>query len=270
MPIDAVWRQAVKNLNGCLHNDDKIWRMAFAKIEGALPKEIKMIKNNPLKSIELNWDPKPVINFLDPKQFYEHYQELCDLIYNPPPRIIYTIPEEELISSCASELESTFNPNSNSDNDNNKNNSSSSKQKLRWFSNNNESIMLKCTHNTNTEFDLRYPGKNPIKLESHLHICIDLKIIAQAIFLPLVKVAQLVSVRNREELGITAKEIQRFGSTSRIDIPINITKEEICRYHITNNLWIKGMLSAPTRTIKTDEFKKFRPTTTYTAQNVTQ
>ncbi|KAG9288110.1 hypothetical protein G9A89_017705 [Geosiphon pyriformis] len=31
--------------------------------------------------------------------------------------------------------------------------------------------------------------------------------IAQAIFLPLVKVAQLVSVGNREELGITARKI---------------------------------------------------------------
>ncbi|KAG9301346.1 hypothetical protein G9A89_018018 [Geosiphon pyriformis] len=42
--------------------------------------------------------------------------------------------------------------------------------------------------------------------------------ITQAIFLPLVKIAQLVSVKNREELGITAKGIQKFGSMSRIDI----------------------------------------------------
>ncbi|KAG9285852.1 hypothetical protein G9A89_013277 [Geosiphon pyriformis] len=40
----------------CPHDNDKIWRMAFAKIEG---------------------DPEPVINFLDPKQFHEHYQELA-------------------------------------------------------------------------------------------------------------------------------------------------------------------------------------------------
>ncbi|KAG9306336.1 hypothetical protein G9A89_018219 [Geosiphon pyriformis] len=50
--------------------------------------------------------------------------------------------------------------------------------------------------------------------------------IAQAIFLPLVKIAQLVSVGNREELGIIAKEIQEFGSTGRIDIPVNIVEEE--------------------------------------------
>ncbi|KAG9293366.1 hypothetical protein G9A89_007612, partial [Geosiphon pyriformis] len=37
--------------------------------------------------------------------------------------------------------------------------------------------------------------------------------IAQAIFLPLVKIAQLVSVGNRKKLKITAKGIQEFGST---------------------------------------------------------
>ncbi|KAG9299258.1 hypothetical protein G9A89_013906 [Geosiphon pyriformis] len=51
--------------------------------------------------------------------------------------------------------------------------------------------------------------------------------IAQTIFLPLVKIAQLVSVGKREKLGITARGIQEFGSTSRIDILVNMAKEEI-------------------------------------------
>ncbi|KAG9288351.1 hypothetical protein G9A89_021382 [Geosiphon pyriformis] len=51
--------------------------------------------------------------------------------------------------------------------------------------------------------------------------------IAQTIFLLLIKIAQLVSVGNREELGITAKGIQGFGSMDRIDVPVNITKKEI-------------------------------------------
>ncbi|KAG9293538.1 hypothetical protein G9A89_005541 [Geosiphon pyriformis] len=233
-----------------------------------------------------------------------------DPIYNPPPCMIYTIPEEEPISSCTLESESTFNPNSNSDNDNDENNSSSSvqngnknindsdfdsnpktyitlsdltkEQELKWFSNNNEGIMPECTHDINAEFDLRYPGKDPIKLEFCTYI--DLKIaleipattmiqlasksslakkkinirrgiidaeyvgniiamlqnnsektyiiesnkkIAQTIFLPLVKIAQLVSVRNREELGITVRRIQRFGSMSRIDILINMVEEKV-------------------------------------------
>ncbi|KAG9299994.1 hypothetical protein G9A89_009722 [Geosiphon pyriformis] len=51
--------------------------------------------------------------------------------------------------------------------------------------------------------------------------------IAQAIFLFLVRVAQLVSVGKKEELGITAKGIQGFGSTDRIDVPVNMAEEEM-------------------------------------------
>ncbi|KAG9303307.1 hypothetical protein G9A89_013633 [Geosiphon pyriformis] len=53
------------------------------------------------------------------------------------------------------------------------------------------------------------------------------KKIAQAIFLSLVKIAQLVSVRNREELRITARGIQEFRSTGRIDIPVNMVEKEV-------------------------------------------
>ncbi|KAG9303481.1 hypothetical protein G9A89_018377 [Geosiphon pyriformis] len=144
--------------------------------------------------------------------------------------------------------------------------------------------MPECVHNTDAEFDLRYPEKEAIKLEPHSRTCIDLKIaleipattmvqlasrsslakkrinikrgiidarymgniivmlqndsekayiiepnkkIAQAIFLPLVRVAQLMSVGKREELGITVRGIQRFGLTSRIDVPVNMAEEEI-------------------------------------------
>ncbi|KAG9301715.1 hypothetical protein G9A89_016786 [Geosiphon pyriformis] len=51
--------------------------------------------------------------------------------------------------------------------------------------------------------------------------------IAQAIFLSLVKIAQLVSVGNKKELGITAKGIQGFRSTGRIDVLVNIVEEKI-------------------------------------------
>ncbi|KAG9290851.1 hypothetical protein G9A89_011000 [Geosiphon pyriformis] len=52
-------------------------RMATTKIEGMLPKEIRTIKNNPPEPIELDWDAEPVINFLEPEEFYEHYQNLA-------------------------------------------------------------------------------------------------------------------------------------------------------------------------------------------------
>ncbi|KAG9287193.1 hypothetical protein G9A89_001601 [Geosiphon pyriformis] len=146
------------------------------------------------------------------------YCNKYDLIYNLPSRRIYTIPEEEQpISSCASKLNSTFNPNSNlDDNDNNSSNSVqndnsnnnnnlnsnldskqyimlpnlSKKQELRWFSNNNESIMPECIHDTNAEFDLRYPEKDAIKLEPHSHICINLKVVLE---IPATTMIQLTS-----------------------------------------------------------------------------
>ncbi|KAG9305900.1 hypothetical protein G9A89_016552 [Geosiphon pyriformis] len=76
--------------------------------------------------------------------------------------------------------------------------------------------------------------------------------IAQAIFLYLVKIAQLVLVENREELGITARWIQGFGLIGRIDVST------------------KQMPSASTGTIETDEFGKFKPTSMDATQDVTQ
>ncbi|KAG9298644.1 hypothetical protein G9A89_012712 [Geosiphon pyriformis] len=239
--------------------------MANAKIKGAMPSEILEIKNNSPEPVNIVLIPNPDA-FLNietgPEKFHEHYQNLaptkkeqeqclkkintqlcdyclilcdfqycnkCNLIYNSPPCMIYTIPEEKNpISSCTLESESTFNPDLNSNNDDNKNNSSSfiqidndnndnsdldlkpkqyimlpdltKEQELKWFNDNNKSIMPECTHNTN---------------------------IAQTIFLPLVKIAQLVSVGNRKKLGIIAKKIQGFGLTGRIDVPVNMAEKKI-------------------------------------------
>ncbi|KAG9286724.1 hypothetical protein G9A89_012274 [Geosiphon pyriformis] len=226
------------------------------------------------------------------------------------------IPEEEKpISSCTSESESLINHDSNSDNDDDNNGSSSiqngndndndsdsdtnsdlnyeqyialpdlsKEQELKWYSDNGKGIMPERVHDTDAGFDLRYPGKNAIKLEPHSRTCIDLKIaleipattmvqlafrsslakrginirggiidtgyvgniiailqndskkayviepnekIAQAIFLPLVRIAQLILVKKRKELEITARRIQEFGSTGRIDVPVNMAKEKI-------------------------------------------
>ncbi|KAG9284385.1 hypothetical protein G9A89_023642 [Geosiphon pyriformis] len=54
MPIDTIWRQVVKCLDGCSHDDNKIWQITLVKIEGVTPKEIKTIKDNSPKSIELD------------------------------------------------------------------------------------------------------------------------------------------------------------------------------------------------------------------------
>ncbi|KAG9303629.1 hypothetical protein G9A89_018526 [Geosiphon pyriformis] len=129
--------------------------MAIAKIEGATPEEIREIKNNSPEPIKLDWNAEPAINSLEPEEFHEHYQNLaptreeqeqwlaqlntrlcchclipsnfeycddCNLLYNLPPRMIYSISEEEEpISSCASESELLINHNPDSDDNDNKN-----------------------------------------------------------------------------------------------------------------------------------------------------
>ncbi|KAG9291204.1 hypothetical protein G9A89_004607 [Geosiphon pyriformis] len=317
MSITAAWHRAISRLEGYPHNKDEIWQMANAKVEETMSSKILKIKNNLPKQVDIILIPNPdaFLNIeTNPEDFHKHYQNLycneCDLIYNPPSCMIYTIPEEiKPISNCVSESESIFNPDSNSNNDDNNSSSSvqygneinsnldsnpnykqyialsdlSKEQELKWYSNNDKSIMLECAHDIDAGFDLRYSGKDAIKLEPHLHTCINLKIaleiltttmvqlafrnslakkrinirggiidteyvgnimamlqndsektyiikpnkkIAQAIFLPLVKIAQLVSVENREELEITARGIQGFGSTGKIDVLVNMIEEK--------------------------------------------
>ncbi|KAG9293082.1 hypothetical protein G9A89_016444 [Geosiphon pyriformis] len=104
---------------------------------GMSPKEIKMIKDNPLESLELDWDAEPIINLLDPEQFHKHYQELAPTREKQKQQLEQLnarLCQHCLISCnfqycddrCASESESIFNPNLNSDNDNNENTNSNS------------------------------------------------------------------------------------------------------------------------------------------------
>ncbi|KAG9293724.1 hypothetical protein G9A89_019061 [Geosiphon pyriformis] len=156
--------------------------MALTKIKGTLPEKIRTVKNNPPELIKLDWDPEPVINLLDLKQFHKHYQKLapirkeqeqwleqlntrlcrhclipsdfeycneCDLIYNLPPCMIYMISEEEEpINSCALESESPSDPDSNSNNDNNENTGSSSVQY-----NNNDDDNFNSDSNSNLKYE---------------------------------------------------------------------------------------------------------------------
>ncbi|KAG9295139.1 hypothetical protein G9A89_006120 [Geosiphon pyriformis] len=162
--------------------------MAISKIEEATSEEIREIKNNPPELIELNWDVEPVINFLEPEEFHEHYQNLaptreeqeqwlaqlntrlcrhclissdfeyyddCDLIYNPLPHIIYTIPKEERpISSCTLELELPFDLDLNPDNDDDENNGSSS---IPNGNNNNNDINSDSNSDSNYEQYITLP-----------------------------------------------------------------------------------------------------------------
>ncbi|KAG9290144.1 hypothetical protein G9A89_010450 [Geosiphon pyriformis] len=227
--------------------------MVNTKVEGATSSKILKIKNNFLEPVDIVFIPNPDA-FFDLKtgseKFYEYHQNLapireeqeqcleeintqlynhclipcdfqycneCDLIYNPPPHMIYIISEKNKpISSCPSKSKSNVNPDSNSDNNDNENNSSSSiqngnknnnnsysdsnlktyiafsnlfkEQKFKWFSDNNEDIMSEQAHDTDAGFDLKYLKKDAIKLEPHSCTCIDLKV---ALKIPATTMVQL-------------------------------------------------------------------------------
>ncbi|KAG9306915.1 hypothetical protein G9A89_000783 [Geosiphon pyriformis] len=115
--------------------------------------------------------------------------------------------------------------------------------------------MPERAHDTNAEFNLRYPEKNAIKLEPHSHTCIDLKIASEiltTIIVQLIFRSSLANKRinirgeiidagyigniiamlqnNSEKAYIiesNKKITQGFGSTGRIDVPVNMAEEEI-------------------------------------------
>ncbi|KAG9299715.1 hypothetical protein G9A89_013075 [Geosiphon pyriformis] len=62
--------------------------------------------------------------------------------------------------------------------------------------------MSECMHNTDAEFDLKYPEKNPIKLEPHSCIYIDLKIVLK---ISATIMIQLASRNSLAKKGINIK-----------------------------------------------------------------
>ncbi|KAG9306731.1 hypothetical protein G9A89_004440 [Geosiphon pyriformis] len=250
MPITATWHQAISCLEGYSHDEDKIWRMANAKVESALPSKILEIKNNPPEptNIVLVLNLDAFLNLENsPEEFYEHYQNLAPTRKEQEQRleeintrlcdhclILYIMPEHvhdmdagfglrypgkeaiklephlciyidlkvalEILATTMIQLASR---------------SSLAKRGI----NIREGII-----------DAGYVGNIITMLQNDskkAYIIEPNKKIAQAIFLPLVKIAQLVSVGNREELGITARRIQGFRSMSRIDVPVNMAEEKI-------------------------------------------
>ncbi|KAG9299687.1 hypothetical protein G9A89_006403 [Geosiphon pyriformis] len=66
---------------------------------------------------------------------------------------------------------------------------------------------------------LQNNSDRPYKIESQEKI-------AQAIFLPLVKIPQLTPVTTQEELGLTARGMNRFGSSGRGNVLVNFMEED--------------------------------------------
>ncbi|KAG9299701.1 hypothetical protein G9A89_013061 [Geosiphon pyriformis] len=75
------------------------------------------------------------------------------------------------------------------------------------------------------------------KIESHNKI-------AQAIFLPLVKIPQLALITTHKKLGLTAQRINEFGLSGKGNVPVNFTEEntdhEICSLTDIANLYLSA------------------------------
>ncbi|KAG9302873.1 hypothetical protein G9A89_022289 [Geosiphon pyriformis] len=167
--------------------------MANVKVKRAMPSKILKIKNNLSEPVNIILIPNPDV-FLDietgPEEFHKHYQNLA----------LTKKEQKQYLEQLNTQL--SF-----------------------------RSSLVKKRINIREEIiDTGYVGNIIAMLQNDsekTYIIEPNKKIAQAIFLPLVKIAQLVSMKNRKKLGITAREIQRFKFMGRIDILVNITEKKI-------------------------------------------
>ncbi|KAG9303941.1 hypothetical protein G9A89_005851 [Geosiphon pyriformis] len=296
--IKDTWKQALNRLDGYPHNDHEIWRMASVKAEGATPKEMREIKDNPWMPEYTGPDyPKDDFFTDDPDAFQNQYQELvptreeqkqrladlntklcdhclipcyfqycdkCDLMFNLPPRILFPItklpePKEKVLIT---EDMSFQDPTEDTETEQYLVYSDLSKElELKWYSDNEKGICPKKVYDTDADLKivLEIPISTIVQVASRYNLAkkkIDIKgeiidagytkniivmlqnnsnrpykiesqeKIAQAIFLPLVKILQLTPVTTREELGLTVQGINEFGSNGRGNVPVNFTEED--------------------------------------------
>ncbi|KAG9303533.1 hypothetical protein G9A89_018429 [Geosiphon pyriformis] len=150
---------------------------------------------NELSVKHLDGYPEPVINLLNPEQFHEHYQELA--------------PTREEQKQCLKEINTRLC----------------------------DHCLILCNFQYCNECDFIY---NPPSYMIYTIPKEDKPINSYAVELKSTfnsdlnsdnndnkNNAQLVPVRNREKLGITAKRIQEFRSMGRIDVLVNMAEKEI-------------------------------------------
>ncbi|KAG9302681.1 hypothetical protein G9A89_000636, partial [Geosiphon pyriformis] len=199
--------------------------------------------------------------------------------------------KEKPISSCLSKSESIFNSDSNF-NDDNKNNDSSSvlksnnndnnsnsndnpeqyialpdffkKQKLKWFSNNMKSIIPEQIHDTDAEFNLRYPRKDAIKLEPHSWTCINLKVVLEILATTMIQLTSRFSLAkkgiNIKKGIIDTKYIEILQNDSEKKNIIEPNKKIAQAIFLSLVKIAQRMLFALTKTIETDKLGKSRLT----------
>ncbi|KAG9284378.1 hypothetical protein G9A89_023635 [Geosiphon pyriformis] len=170
----------------------EIWRMENAKVEGIMPSKILEIKNNPLEPVNIILIPNPDA-FLNleagPEEFYEHYQNLAPIREEQEQCLeeINTQLCDHCLIPCDFQYSTTI---------------------IQLTSR--SSLAKKGINIKGGIIDTEYIENIIAMLQNNsekTYIIDPNEKTAQAIFLSLVKVAQLVLVKNRKELGITARGI---------------------------------------------------------------
>ncbi|KAG9306329.1 hypothetical protein G9A89_018212 [Geosiphon pyriformis] len=129
------------------------------------------------------------------------YWDECDLMFNPPPRILFLItelpkPEEEVLITenmlFQDPIEDTKTeqylayPNL------------SKKLELKWYSDNKEGICSERAHDTDTGFNLQYSGQSLIIIAPYSLVKIDLKIALEISVSTMVQVVSQSSLAKKE------------------------------------------------------------------------
>ncbi|KAG9305659.1 hypothetical protein G9A89_022581 [Geosiphon pyriformis] len=134
------------------------------------------------------------------------YCDKCDLMFNPPPKILFSItelsePKKEVLiiedisfqdptEDTKTEQYLTY-PNL------------SKELELKWYSNNKEKICPERAHDTDAGFDLQYPEQSSIIIAPHSLIKIDLKIVLE---IPVSTMVQVVSQSSLAKKKIDIKK----------------------------------------------------------------
>ncbi|KAG9301337.1 hypothetical protein G9A89_018009 [Geosiphon pyriformis] len=192
--------------------------MASTKTKSVMPKEIQEIKDNPWMS-EYNRPDYPENDFFtnDPDAFQNRYQELaptceeqkqrladlniklcnhclipchfqycdeCDLMFNPPPKILFPITElpesEKKVLITEDMLFQDPTEDTETEHDNKK------------------GICLERAHDTNAGFDLQYLEQSPIIIAPHSLVKIDLKIALEIPVSTMIQVASQSSLAKKK------------------------------------------------------------------------
>ncbi|KAG9302394.1 hypothetical protein G9A89_011444 [Geosiphon pyriformis] len=248
MPFEAAFNRALKRLQHYPHDEDELYNTTQAKVRGGTAEEIRCWK----ESAEVA-DEVASYNMFDPvDKFQDYYQQLCPIRQEQEQYLtqINTYLCENCLIPCQNQCCKECQDKRDLEKKMEIENQHPESEKfvaytdleqvtdIQYFDNGHLGIIPEKAHPTDAGFDLRYPEDQSTTLPPRSITKIDLKIaveippgimnnskkpytiefkkkIAQAIFLPLVKIGKFMPVENREELSQTTRGTFGFGSTGK-------------------------------------------------------